>query len=85
VMARKLALTCVIKWERKVYSAVCPELDVASQGNTPAEARRNLKEAVIGRLLVAQQEGMLDEILEQSGIKKNRKTVIMPMSVPLPA
>ncbi len=84
MMARKLALTCVIKRERKVYSAVCPELDVASQGDTPAEARRNLREAVIGRLLVAQQEGMLDEILEQSGIRRARK-IVVPLSVPLPA
>jgi predicted RNase H-like HicB family nuclease len=27
------------------YSALCPELDVASQGKTPAEARKNLLEA----------------------------------------
>ncbi|MBW3637478.1 MAG: type II toxin-antitoxin system HicB family antitoxin [Armatimonadetes bacterium] len=28
------------------YSAHCPELDVASQGDTPDEARANLREAL---------------------------------------
>jgi predicted RNase H-like HicB family nuclease len=28
------------------YIALCPELDIASQGDTVAEARRNLEEAV---------------------------------------
>lgn len=28
------------------YVALCPELDIASQGDTPAEARANLIEAV---------------------------------------
>jgi len=35
-----------ILWkENKEYSALCPELDVASQGKTSAEARKNLLEA----------------------------------------
>lgn len=28
------------------FSSLCPELDVASQGNTEEEARENLKEAL---------------------------------------
>ncbi len=35
-----------ILWkEDNEYSALCPELDVASQGKTSAEARKNLLEA----------------------------------------
>jgi predicted RNase H-like HicB family nuclease len=35
-----------ILWkEGDAYSALCPELDVASQGKTAAEARKNLLEA----------------------------------------
>ena len=35
-----------ILWkEDEEYSALCPELDVASQGKTLAEARKNLLEA----------------------------------------
>ena len=29
-----------------MYVALCPELDIASQGDTVAEARANLEEAV---------------------------------------
>ena len=36
----------IIEREGKSYVALCPELDIASQGNTVEEARRNLKEAL---------------------------------------
>ena len=39
-------LTAVIEREGKWYVALCPELDVASQGKTIEEARKNLQEAV---------------------------------------
>ena len=39
-------LTATIWREGDGYVALCPELDVASQGDTVEEARANLKEAV---------------------------------------
>lgn len=39
-------LTAVIEREGEGYVALCPELDVASQGNSIEEARANLQEAV---------------------------------------
>lgn len=39
-------LTAVIKKGEKQYVALCPELDVASQGPTIEDALKNLKEAV---------------------------------------
>ncbi len=38
--------TGIIEKEGKIYVALCPELDVASQGTTVEEAISNLKEAV---------------------------------------
>jgi predicted RNase H-like HicB family nuclease len=38
--------TAIIQQERKYFVALCPELDVASQGKTVEEARRNVAEAV---------------------------------------
>ena len=38
--------TAIIENEKDGYSALCPELDVASQGNTVEEAKSNLKEAI---------------------------------------
>ena len=38
--------TAVIEREGDAYVALCPEFDVASQGNTIEEALSNLKEAL---------------------------------------
>ncbi|HYX68811.1 MAG TPA: type II toxin-antitoxin system HicB family antitoxin [Terriglobales bacterium] len=43
---RARQLTAVIEREGKWYVAFCPELDIASQGKTIEEARKNLQEAV---------------------------------------
>ncbi|MCB4756834.1 MAG: type II toxin-antitoxin system HicB family antitoxin [Elusimicrobia bacterium] len=39
-------LSAVVKKEDKLYVALCPELDVASQGKTIDEAIVNLREAI---------------------------------------
>jgi predicted RNase H-like HicB family nuclease len=39
-------LTAVIEREGDGYVALCPELDIASQGDSVEEARANLQEAV---------------------------------------
>ncbi|MDE2058620.1 MAG: type II toxin-antitoxin system HicB family antitoxin [candidate division NC10 bacterium] len=38
--------TAIVEKEGSLYVALCPELDVASQGTTVEEATANLKEAV---------------------------------------
>jgi len=43
-MTRKL--TAIIEKEGDGYVALCPDVDVASQGVTVDEARRNLQEAL---------------------------------------
>ena len=39
-------LTAIIKKGEKQYVALCPELDIVSQGFTVEEALKNIKEAV---------------------------------------
>jgi predicted RNase H-like HicB family nuclease len=39
-------LTAIIEREDDGFFALCPELDIASQGSTVEEAQRNLAEAV---------------------------------------
>ena len=39
-------LTAVIEREGEAYVALCPELDIASQGETVEESQRNLREAL---------------------------------------
>jgi predicted RNase H-like HicB family nuclease len=38
--------TAIIEKEDEGYVSLCPEIDVASQGNTIEEARNNLQEAI---------------------------------------
>jgi predicted RNase H-like HicB family nuclease len=42
----KRQLTAVIEREGDGFVALCPELDIASQGNSIEEARENLREAL---------------------------------------
>ncbi len=42
----KKLLTAIIEREGDGYVSLCPELDIASQGDTIEEARNNLREAV---------------------------------------
>ena len=39
-------LTAIIEKEDDGYVSLCPELDIASQGDTIEQARENLKEAL---------------------------------------
>ncbi len=41
-----MRLTAIIEREGSGYTALCPEVDVASQGDTIEEARDNLREAL---------------------------------------
>ena len=43
---KEFNVTAVIWQEDEVYVSKCPELEVASAGDTPQEALENLKEAV---------------------------------------
>ena len=45
-MSTTRRLTAIIEREDDWYVALCPELDVASQGRSVEEARANLTEAV---------------------------------------
>ena len=43
---QRTTYTAIVEKEEHSYVALCPELDVASQGNSVEEATANLKEAV---------------------------------------
>jgi predicted RNase H-like HicB family nuclease len=43
---KHVQLTAIIEREGDGYVGLCPELDIASQGQTIEEARKNLQEAV---------------------------------------
>ena len=39
-------LTCIIEREGDYYVSLCPQMDIASQGESVEEARNNLIEAI---------------------------------------
>ncbi|HLE14908.1 MAG TPA: type II toxin-antitoxin system HicB family antitoxin [Anaerolineales bacterium] len=52
------SFTGIVVQEDQGYSSLCPELDVASSGNTPEEARAMLLEAAALHLEGAIEDGM---------------------------
>jgi predicted RNase H-like HicB family nuclease len=69
----KPQFTAIIQRSEKWFVALCPELDVVSQGKTVEEARRNVTEAV----------ELFLETASPSEIKRrlSKETYIAPLSV----
>jgi len=59
---KKINLTATIWEEEGIYVSKCPELGVASCGDTPKEALSNLKEAVELYLDNAKELGLIRDI-----------------------
>ena len=64
-MQKKHQFTAVIEREDNMYVALCPELDIASQGDTVEEARNNLKEAIELFLETASQQEIRDRLHDE--------------------
>lgn len=58
--------TAIVQREGDGYVSLCPELDVASQGDTIEEARSNLREAVELFLETASPEEVAGRLHEES-------------------
>ena len=58
-------LTAIIEKEADGYVALCPQLDIASQGDTIDEARLNLKEALELFFETASQEEINSRLREE--------------------
>lgn len=59
-------LTALIERKGDGYVALCPELDIASQGDTVEEARRNLVEALEGFFEVADPSEVANRLYRQT-------------------
>ncbi len=58
-------LTAIIEKEDDGYVALCPQLDIASQGETIQEARDNLREALELFLEVASEQEIKDRLHDE--------------------
>jgi predicted RNase H-like HicB family nuclease len=66
---KTLKLTAIIEREGDGYVALCPEIDVASQGATRDEARSNLREAVDLFFETADQSEIDERVLSEMSIE----------------
>ena len=69
-MPRTLNLTAIVIREGDEYVSICPELDVASCGSTPEEAREMLNEALEGFLEIASDEEIERRLANPSGFSE---------------
>jgi len=60
----KFKLTEELWKEGNMYVSYCPELDIASCGETVEQAKKNLKEVILINLEETQKIGTLDKLLE---------------------
>ena len=65
----RLRLTEEIWKEGNMYVSYCPELDIASCGETIGQAKNNLHEAIMINIDETRDLGTLTEFLENCGIE----------------
>ena len=63
----KFKLTEELWKEGNMYVSYCPELDIASCGETVYQAKNNLKEVILINLEEARKMGTLEQILQEAG------------------
>ena len=73
----KLKLTEELWKEGNMYVSYCPELDMASCGETIEQAKKNLKEVILINLEEAQKCGTLDTILHEAGFDEAQGTLAL--------
>ncbi len=64
-----IAVEIVVTKEGNQYSSWCPELDIASCGNSPEEAVKNLGDALELYLDTLEQEGERNQIFKERGLR----------------
>jgi predicted RNase H-like HicB family nuclease len=66
---KEVGFTVRLFREGETYIAHVPDLDISSCGDTEAETRQTIKDAVAGFLNTAEERGTLRQILEEAGYR----------------
>jgi predicted RNase H-like HicB family nuclease len=64
---KTIIVTVEIWKEGGMFTSYCPELDIASCGHTPEEAKKNLKEVIAIQLEETAKLGTLNDFLAEAG------------------
>jgi predicted RNase H-like HicB family nuclease len=73
----KLKLTEELWKEGNMYVSYCPELDIATCGETVDQAKKNLKEVILINLEEAQKLGTLDTLLIEAGFDEDQEVLAL--------
>jgi predicted RNase H-like HicB family nuclease len=68
----KFKLTEELWKEGNMYVSYCPELDIASCGETMDQAKKNLGEVILINLEEAQKIGTLENLLKEAGFDEDQ-------------
>jgi predicted RNase H-like HicB family nuclease len=68
----KFRLTEELWKEGNMYVSYCPELDIASCGETVDQAKKNLGEVILINLEEAQKIGTLGTLLQEAGFDEDQ-------------
>lgn len=84
-LTMKVQLSAVVKKERAgVYMSYCPALDLYSRGDTSAEAKKMLAEAISLFIEDCFNHGTLKEVLEECGFHTAREKAPRKKRKPAP-
>lgn len=73
----RIKLTEELWREGNMYVSYCPELDIASCGESVEQAKKNLKEAILINLEEAQKLGTLSTLLQEAGFDENQDVLAL--------
>ncbi|MEW6201309.1 MAG: type II toxin-antitoxin system HicB family antitoxin [bacterium] len=68
---QKIAVRVEVFREGSVYTALCPDLDLSSFGETAEDAKNSFREALEAFVEECEAMGTLEEVLEEAGFVRN--------------
>jgi predicted RNase H-like HicB family nuclease len=73
----KVKVTEEIWKEGGMYVSYCPELDIASCGESVEESKKNLKEVISINFVECKKMGTLDQLLQEAGFSEDQDNVLL--------
>ena len=73
----KIKVTEEIWKEGNMYVSYCPELDIASCGESLEESKKNLKEVISINFVECRKTGTLNQLLQDAGFAEDKNNVLL--------
>lgn len=73
----KIKVTEEIWKEGNMYVSYCPELDMASCGESVEESKKNLKEVISINFTECRKMGALNQLLQDAGFTEDQDNVLL--------